>query len=822
MNVKRLAIFMLIPVISLLLWCLPAFAAEDCGDGCKLNDNYKKQMAQEAYTAVFNARNAYAQYVNILKQEYEAAGGSCHDLYSAWDHDALVSFFSGGLEGANELSWTDADKKGGEEVDSGKYKAKMNPTCTEMMNTIDTYKDYTDWDINKMIKMAGSSNSGLNAIASWAASAPNGASMEISRDTSNAICQAIGGCQKRITTNDCDVIVKKGNSLVCVDNAGGNLEGTINGKTVKCGTSMGFLRCTENKNGTCSASVYDNSVNKNVNKTFPCSYKYDNSYVACTFGSADDFKNKMLQGDKGASKCIEKLQKAASLRGGKDTPNGFIGQRKKAHVALATLGGADTQCCCKLDDNGNLTDEITSCSVKDADFVDENLDEVCKSAAQYQAEMGEFCLTCGLMAKILGGVQKISKNAFETLDSDLIKLLSIAFLIYIAYLVLITIASPETQKISKFLTSLLTQGAKVAIAVLILTYPEALYDKVLNPILEGGVDFGLAFSNLKADSDGGTMDIALADKIMKEGSEYAKEFDQSSKYLHAQTLEKMVGANKNFSREAAMMPALGRCLICNATHNLGAKRLWFIPRVSMLITGVILLVFGLMIWLAIGFYILDCCLQLGIVAAMMSFFVACWPFKITSSYVKVGWNMFLNTFFNFIMMSVVIVTIAQLTIAALPQDLMQDINEDNVEAINDQLEIIGLSVILLVVTCLICMKLSSESGRLANKFAGGAQIKMGGDLGGMAGDMATKGVKAGLKGGGKAVAGLAGSAAEASGAKGAIQAGGQAIKEKLGGGTKSQGASFKPGAQNDGNDKKDGDKPNGDKPNGDKPDGNKQ
>lgn len=789
MTVKRLAIFMLIPVISLLLWCLPAFAAEDCGDGCKLNDNYKKQMAQEAYTAVFNARNAYAKYVNILKQEYEAAGGSCHDLYSAWDHDALVSLFSGGLEGANELSWTDADKKGGEEVDSGKYKAKMSPTCTEMMNTIDTYSDYTDWDINKMIKMAGSSNAGIQSVLKWAQSAPNGSYMKAGGDISKSICSKVA-CTSNITSNSCDYIFKEANgSLACVDSYGLHLP---------------------QSDGKCY------NVNMGKKTEVNC---YESKHVATRFGSLEDFRNTMVAGDKGVEKCKAKLLEAAGLRGGKDTPNGFIGQRKKAHVALATLGGADTQCCCKLDDNGNLTDEITSCSVQDADFVDENLDEVCKSAAQYQAEMGEFCLTCGLMAKILGGVQKISKNAFETLDSDLIKLLSIAFLIYIAYLVLITIASPETQKISKFLTSLLTQGAKVAIAILILTYPETLYKRVINPILEGGVDFGLAFSNLKADTDDGTMDISIAEKMMKEGSEYAKEFDQSSKYLHAQTLEKMVGANKNFSREAAMMPALGRCLICNATHNLGAKRLWFIPRVSMLITGVILLVFGVMIWLAIGFYILDCCLQLGIVAAMMSFFVACWPFKITSSYVKVGWNMFLNTFFNFIMMSVVIVTIAQLTIAALPEDLTQDINEDNVEAINDQLEIIGLSVILLVVTCLICLKLSSESGRLANKFAGGAQIKMGGDLGGMAGDMATKGVKAGLKGGGKAVAGLAGSAAEASGAKGALKAGGEAIKEKLGGGTKSQGASFKPGAQNSNDDK---DKKDNNKQDGDKPDGNKQ
>ena len=782
MTAKRLAIFIITAVISCLLWSLPTFAAESCSEGCKLNDNYKKLLAQEAYTAVYDARNAYAKYVNILKKEYEAENGSCHDLYSVWDHDSLISLFSGGLEGANELEWTDADKKGAAEVDSGKYKAKMSPSCTEMMNTIDTYKNYTDWDINKMISMAGTSNAGIQNVLKWASSASPGSYMRVDGDTKSTICQKVA-CTGNITGNSCDYIFKEANgALACVDS---------------------YALHLPKADGKCY-NVTMNGQKTEVN----C---YEQKRVAVRFGSVDEFKNNMIKGDVGTEKCVSKLREAASLRGSGDTKTGFIGQRIKAHMALAALGGADTQCCCELDEYGNMTDKITRCDVHDADFVKENLEETCKSAAQYQAEMGEFCLTCGLMATILGGVQKISQNAFEAIDTDLINLLRIALLIYIAYLVLITVASPENQKISKFLTSLLTQGAKVAIAVLILTYPEALYDKVINPILDGGIDFGLSFSNLKKDSDLGTMDISLGEKIMKEGAEYSKHFDPSSKYLHSETLQKMVGANKNFSREAAMMPALGRCLICNSISNLGAKRLWFFPRISMLLTGVILLVFGVMIWLAIGFYILDCCLQLGVVATMMSFFVACWPFKITSSYVKVGWNMLLNTFFNFIMMSVVIVTIAQLTIAALPEDLVQDINEDNVEAINDQLEIIGLSVILLVVTCMICMKLSSEAGRLANKFAGGAQIKMGGDLGGMAGDMVTKaavgnmgkvgqdGKKQGVGGAlglaGRAAGGIVGSAAEASGAKGALQAKGTALKTKLGGGTKSKSASFKPDTQ---------------------------
>ena len=421
------------------------------------------------------------------------------------------------------------------------------------------------------------------------------------------------------------------------------------------------------------------------------------------------------------------------------------------------------------------------------------------------------------MANILGAAQKISEKAFTVISGDLIKLLEVAFLIFIAYTVLLAVASPEAVKASKLLTDILMQGAKVAIAILILLHPAVLYEKALNPILDGAVDFGLAFANVSYDGNGDMKyDESFAAQIQTAGAEYTSKFNGQSEFLSTPTLEKMVGANKNFSKEAAFMPALGRCLICNATHNIpsGSPRHGIIPRMKMLITGVLLLVFGAMIWLAVGFYILDCCLQLCLVVAMMSFFVACWPFKLTSGYVKVGWNMFLNTFFNFVMMSVIIVTIALLTGQAVKQiGMPEHINNNELDAIENNLEIIGIGIIVVVVVCLICLKLSTESGRLANKFAGGAQIKMGGDLGGMAAGAVSQGVKSTAKSTLKGLAKTGGSIAESSGLKGAAIAGKQAIKGALGGKAKSQSASFK---QNDtqGKGKDDGDK--GGKEGGDK------
>lgn len=771
MTVRRLFIFMLLPIMLLLLWSVRASAQESTqkvlvpeGGECKIDDSYKRQLAQEAYTAVYNARNAYMQYVKILKNDYEAEGGVCHNLYSSWKHNGLNALFSGGLEGANQLSWTDADRKGAEVVDSGQYKAKMSPSCTQMMNEIDQNDDYSDWNIHEMVNMAGVADENAGKVSAWASG--NETYMKLDSDTRNKICKAIS-CSSNSSLKDYYLFKGANGSLVMLSSSGLHLP---------------------ESDGKCYTKNYS------VKTEIPC---YSQSNVVASFSSAADFNNKIVNGNQGTQKCLERLKQAEALRGNRGTGSGFIGYRAQAENALSILGGADTMCECAKDSEGNLTDKIDpekGCKSLQ-ETVEENLEETCPRVSEYQAQLGSNCLTCGLMATILGAAQKISEQAFVAISGDLRTLLGIAFLIYIAYTVLLTVASPETQKLTKLLNSLLMQGARVAIAVLILSYPEYLYSKVINPILDGAVDFGLAFSNVKQDGSGSKeIDVSIAEQIQTQGAEYTQHFNGQGQFLSTSTLEKLVGANKNFSKEAALMPALGRCLICYSTHDIpsGKPHFGIIPRIKMLITGVILLVFGVVIWLAVGFYILDCCLQLCLVTAMMSFFVACWPFKLTNSYVKVGWNMFLNIFFNFVMMSVVIVTIALLTGQAVNAvGMVDNINNNNLDQIENDLEVIGLGIIIMVVVCLICVKLGRESGRLANKFAGGAQIKMGADLGGTAASAVTQGTKSAMKATGKGLGKVGGSIAESSGLKGAATAAKQGLKETFGGGTKSKSASFK-------------------------------
>ena len=209
------------------------------------------------------------------------------------------------------------------------------------------------------------------------------------------------------------------------------------------------------------------------------------------------------------------------------------------------------------------------------------------------------------------------------------------------------------------------------------------------------------------------------------------------------------------------------------------------PNVKMWFIGAVFYVFGLLIAFAIGFYMLDCALQLGIVCAMIPLFIACWPFKVTRGYSKQGWNIFLNTFFNFVIMGVVISASSQIMLQALSSGLSQEtliayLDANNAKGLATELDLGGLQMVVLIISCLIAMKLSGEVQSITNKLAGGIGLNMGAQMGGAASSAIQKGAAAAggaaLSAGGKAL----GTAAEASGLKGAKGAIGKGLGKAAG------------------------------------------
>lgn len=434
--------------------------------------------------------------------------------------------------------------------------------------------------------------------------------------------------------------------------------------------------------------------------------------------------------------------------------------RGEVHSYLAPLSQeVKSSCTCNP-----KTHEVLSCDVQDQTFEEDDVvSPTCKQMSEYQAEL-DMCPVCGIFETILISNQNLASGAFTALASSLSDLVLLGFLLFIAYEVLVLVGSPSGQKTGKFLTTIVNQGFKVAVAVFILKEPSLIYNLCLGPLIEGGFEMGLELVP--------TSNLQIIDQY---AGKY-NNFDTTNEMLTAKFLQKLMGAVEGFNHEAALIPAIGRALICNSWIQ---PILDILPHLSLLVEGALVYVFGLMISLAVGFYLLECAIQLGIICCLVPMLVACWPFKLTSRYTKTGWHMILNIVFRFIMMGVVISTAVELIQQALTtgsslSDLETWLNTNDIDSLAEAMDFTGLQLVLIIVCCMMAMKLIETTALISSKFApGGVKTgEMSAKLGGAAASLATSAAKKAMKVG----AGGAGALAEASGAKGAANALGNQIK----------------------------------------------
>lgn len=506
-------------------------------------------------------------------------------------------------------------------------------------------------------------------------------------------------------------------------------------------------------------SVYDQSFDCNSLEIVEGNQvKCNRGLVAynTNLGTLQQFTQKVEKSNQYA-KCSSGLINLSKVR------SKYTEDRRNAHTLLASLSEeAEKQCFCDKD-SGSLD----SCKVVDPEYEEDNVNDAeCKALNEYAAEL-DICPTCGIFQKILQSAQKLSSGAFDKLAKPLQGLLVIGLALFIGYQVLLLVGSPAAQTTGKFLNTILTQSFKVAIAYFLLSDPTTIYENAIEPIISGGFDFGLGLA------PAGDINI----------SEYAEKysFTDEEALLSSNFLKNIMGAVEGYNHLGAQIPALGRALMCYAWVE---KQALIFPQFSILLEGVIIYIFGLMILLAVGFYLLDCAIHLCIICCLLPLLIASWPFKMTAKYTKTGWGMLLNVFFRFVMLGVVIVTAFELMKNALSQqgDLEGAINSNDVNAIKDAMQISGMQMVLLIACSMMAMKIIKESGTLASKFEGGgaATGDLGAKLGGTAASAATAIAKPVAKGAAQKTAAAAGAVAEASGVKGGAQAFGGAVKSKAG------------------------------------------
>lgn len=352
------------------------------------------------------------------------------------------------------------------------------------------------------------------------------------------------------------------------------------------------------------------------------------------------------------------------------------------------------------------------------------------------------CIYCPLFKTIFNAAQSMSTKAYDKLAGPLANVMLIGFAIVIAFMVLKNVSSFTKQDAPKFVTELLVNMFKVLVAYYMLKNANIVYGYIVGPVLKAGFEFGSSLLFAKNDSYLAACDVSKTLQNVSNGVMPAYLYTNLDCFIRA------------VQAEVAVPQSVGSSLMCVA-RNAGKESIGPVRNVlwdfGMMFQGFAIWVMGWIISLAFAFYLIDATIQLGIIGALMPFLIACWPFKATRNYTSKGWGIFMNTFFVYVFMGLVVSINVELLGQGLTGSkggfdaIMKALNGNNVQELKELLDIGFAGFLVLVACCLFAFKLTGQAFDLAGTMAGGGGPKIGANIGGLAYGAATKGVQGTLK-----------------------------------------------------------------------------
>lgn len=367
------------------------------------------------------------------------------------------------------------------------------------------------------------------------------------------------------------------------------------------------------------------------------------------------------------------------------------------------------------------------------------------------------CIFCPLFLMLYNTSKSMAVSSFDILAQGFRTLMLIGFALYIAYLTLRQVSAFTKQDAPKYITEVLTITFKVVFAWLVLTNGAELYRLALEPLLSAGIEFGGTFLTHQGGYDVKNSDGSVKNRVMTASVDVTQCYSGSpvsgttTKFYSDSLYVKVDCFLKAVTQEIAVSQSIGSSLMCVARNKASGVVMWDL---TMMTTGFIMWCFAWLICLSFAFYLIDSIIRLGILGAITPFLVAAWPFKITQSYTATGWKMFMNAFFTFVFLGLVVSVNVELAAQAATggsgdasgvQAIMDLINADDVDKLLETMSI-GLSgLIFMLLCCVFGFKLCAEAAALAGDMGttGGSGIgaKIGSAAAGAAKGAATTGAK---------------------------------------------------------------------------------
>ena len=348
----------------------------------------------------------------------------------------------------------------------------------------------------------------------------------------------------------------------------------------------------------------------------------------------------------------------------------------------------------------------------------------------FKLHVARACMFCPLFEVIFNTIQKASTSAFETLGKPLANVLLIGLAIWIAFMVLKNVSAMTKQDAPKFLNDLFRASFKILIIYILLTNSKIVYDIIIGPLLKAGFEFGISF-------------LSYCDSTELSKCQSLATFRANTKgVLPNYVYQNLLCFIEAVQYELATSQAIGSSLMCISVNrgmsNIGAVANMF-PDFSMMLQGALIYIISFILSLAFGFYLIDATIQLGIFGMVLPFLLLCWPFKVTNSYFGKGVGVFMNSWFVYVFMGIVV----NISLTLIGQGLTggkggldaveEAINGNNVQKLQDLLGIGFTGFLVLVACCIFGVKLMMKVQDLAGTFSGGGlSLGIGNKIGGLA------------------------------------------------------------------------------------------
>ena len=333
------------------------------------------------------------------------------------------------------------------------------------------------------------------------------------------------------------------------------------------------------------------------------------------------------------------------------------------------------------------------------------------------------CFFCPIFKTFFNTASSLAQKTYNALKDAIANLIIVAFALWIAVYILKQVSAFEVKKPSKMIQEMLVQAFKVLLAVLILKTSYAQILKLtLDPVFNTGMNY------VQTVTGAGTCSPSA--EYMQGLSGYENQMDPSSSgALPLSMGQNILCSIKSMQDAVWRVVAFGLECMCVSWLEDIAYIKYILPHLGYFLTGLFLLIGGLILVLAFPWCLIDCILNMAIAAALLPAAIGAWAFKITSAYLGKLWDFFLNAMFNFVFLSIILYII--ITVVNQFLQVIDTFSTEYDKIINPihGLAFWSVNGLKLIMVCLLGWVFLDKAKGLANEFAEAPSLDIGRKVG---------------------------------------------------------------------------------------------